>query len=150
MSSRLTGFIRNTVQDRFKRYLIISLIILGVVLVLTGQHRPPVIQALELTTDRHEHCYLIQDRALEYRVGREQLYDIVCTVSNAGGTLIYEWKCDDGDIEGEGPVVTWTAPDSSGHVRVKVTVRDRAGKEASESVMLIVVSCSPCTFRGCP
>jgi len=32
--SRLTGFLRNTFQDRFKRYLIISLIIVGVVLAI--------------------------------------------------------------------------------------------------------------------
>jgi hypothetical protein len=35
--SRVTNFLRNTFQDRFKRYLIISLIILGVVIGFTSQ-----------------------------------------------------------------------------------------------------------------
>jgi thiol-disulfide isomerase/thioredoxin len=35
--NRLTNFLKNTFQDRFKRYLIISLIILGIVIGVTGQ-----------------------------------------------------------------------------------------------------------------
>ncbi len=35
--NRLTNFLRDTFQDRFKRYLIISLIILGIVIGVTGQ-----------------------------------------------------------------------------------------------------------------
>jgi len=35
--NRLTNFLKNTFQDRFKRYLIISLIILGIVIGLTSQ-----------------------------------------------------------------------------------------------------------------
>jgi len=34
---RLTNFLKNTFQDRFKRYLIISLIILGIVIGFTSQ-----------------------------------------------------------------------------------------------------------------
>ena len=127
-----------------------AMVVLGIVLVITSRGQPPVIQALEVTSERHEHCYLIQDGALEYRVGREQLYDIVCTVSNARGALIYEWTCDGGEMEGSGSMITWTAPNSSSDVTVKVTVRDSAGNTVSESVFLRVVSCSPCTFRGCP
>jgi uncharacterized protein Veg len=37
MSNRLTNFLKNTFQDRFKRYLIISLIILGIVIGFTSQ-----------------------------------------------------------------------------------------------------------------
>ncbi len=37
MYNRLTNFLKNTFQDRFKRYLIISLIILGIVIGVTGQ-----------------------------------------------------------------------------------------------------------------
>ncbi|HUU65635.1 MAG TPA: hypothetical protein VMW37_05965, partial [Dehalococcoidales bacterium] len=35
--NRLTSFLKNTFQDRFKRYLIISLIILGIVIGFTSQ-----------------------------------------------------------------------------------------------------------------
>jgi thiol-disulfide isomerase/thioredoxin len=37
MYNRLTNFLKNTFQDRFKRYLIISLIILGIVIGVTGR-----------------------------------------------------------------------------------------------------------------
>ena len=37
MYNRVTGFLRNTFQDRFRRYLIISLIILGIVIGFTSQ-----------------------------------------------------------------------------------------------------------------
>jgi thiol-disulfide isomerase/thioredoxin len=38
--SRLTGFLRNTFQDRFKRYLIVSLVILGIVFAVVDQQAP--------------------------------------------------------------------------------------------------------------
>ncbi len=142
--------LRKGLQDPYRRFLIMAMIVLSIVLVITSRQQPPVIQALEVSRDRHEHCYLIQDGALEYRVGREQLYDIVCTVSNARGTLVYEWTHDGGEMEGDGSIVTWAAPNSSGDVTVNVTVRNAAGNAASKSVFLRVVSCSPCTFRGCP
>ena len=37
MYDRLTNFLKNTFQDRFKRYLIISLIVLGIVIGFTSQ-----------------------------------------------------------------------------------------------------------------
>jgi len=37
MYNRLTNFLGKTFEDRFKRYLIISLVILGIVLIFTGQ-----------------------------------------------------------------------------------------------------------------
>jgi len=40
MFSRLTGFLKNTFQDRFKRYLIISLVILGIVFAVVDQQAP--------------------------------------------------------------------------------------------------------------
>lgn len=142
--------LRENLQDPNRRFLVLALLIVGIVLVITSRQQPPVIKALEVTTDRHGHCYLIQDDTLQYRVGREQMYDIECTVSNSRGTLIYEWTYDGGEMEGEGPLVTWTAPNSSSDVTVRVTVHDAAGNQVSESVHLRVVSCSPCTFRGCP
>jgi hypothetical protein len=137
------------------RYIVIAVVVATVVtlsiLVFSMLNSdPPVIKALEVTTDRHGHCYLIQDDTLQYRVGRDQMYDIECTVSNSRGTLIYEWTYDGGEMEGEGPLVTWTSPNSSSDVTVRVTVHDAAGNQVSESVHLRVVSCSPCTFRGCP
>ena len=110
--------------------------------VLTGQ--PPVIESLIVTA---EHCYLIQEDVSKYKVGREQKYDIECIVLPTNGGLFYklsyEWECDDGGIEGTGPLITWTAPNTSADVMVTVTVSDTAGNMVSESVTLNVVSCSP-------
>jgi len=142
--------LRRNLEDPTRGIIILTMIVLGIVLVITSRQQPLVIGPLEVTSDRHGHCYLIQDDALQYRVGREQQYDIMCTVSNARGTPIYQWTCDGGQIEGEGPVVIWTAPNSSTDVTVELTVRNAAGDEVSESVLMRVVSCSPCTFRGCP
>ena len=133
-----------------------AMIVLGIVLVITSRQQPPVIQAMEVTSERHGHCYLIEEDSLgyedtlTYKVGREQVYDIECTVSNTRATLTYDWTYEGGELEGEGPLVTWTAPNSSSDVTVKVTVSDSAGNTVSDSVLLRVVSCSACTFRGCP
>ena len=115
--------------------------------VITGQ--PPIIEALPVTKDRHEHCYL-STYAWGYKVGKAQKYDIECIASHPDDLeLRYEWECDGGEIEGAGSLVTWTAPNTSADVTVTVTVSDTAGNMVSESVTLNVVSCSPCTFREC-
>ena len=142
--------------------MIVSLLVLGIVLLLVGVEaagrgpalpkEPPSIQAVVVTTDRHEHCYLIQEEALKYKVGREQKYDLECTITDARFPLSYNWSCDAGslsDISAHGSVITWTAPNTSGQATITITVSDTAGRTASESVSLTVVSCSPCTFRGC-
>jgi len=48
MYNRLTNFLRNTFQDRFKRYLIISLIILGIVITFTSQGTPSTGEGFEI------------------------------------------------------------------------------------------------------
>lgn len=118
--------------------------------------QPPDIAGLEVTKDAYGHCYLIE--GARPKVGQGQKYDIECLVSNrVPGTemelfyeLFYQWTWEDGQLEGEGSMITWTAPSSSGFVTVTVTVSDIAGNTVSESITLNVVGCSPCTFRGCP
>ena len=154
--------LRAAFRDRNRKYMIASLLVLGIALLLVGveaagrgpalPQEPPSIQAVLVTTDRHEHCYVKQIDTLEFKVGREQKYDLECVVSDTRLPLSYQWSCDSGslsDITGLGSMITWTAPDTSGDATVTVTVTDIAGQMASESVSLTVVSCSPCTFRGC-
>ena len=117
--------------------------------VVTGQ--PPIIEALEVTKDRYGHCYLIE-YSWGYKVGKEQQYDIKCVVADTGVELFYEWACDGGEISEvseDGSMIAWTAPDTSREVIVTVIVSDIAGNMGSESVILEVVSCSPCTFGSC-
>lgn len=110
--------------------------------VLTGQ--PPVIETLLITA---EHCYL-KPYSEGYYVGKDQVYAIECVVADTNVELSYEWSCTGGELSGEGPLITWTAPDASVEVTVTVTVSDISSSSASEDIVLSVVSCSPCTF-GC-
>jgi hypothetical protein len=106
---------------------------------------PPSIEALLVTA---EHCYM-RTYSWGYKVGKEQDYQIECTVTDVGSELSYNWSCEYGAISGEGSVITWSAPDE--YVRtmnVTVTVSDIAGNMVCKSIVLEVVSCSSCTF-GC-
>jgi len=112
--------------------------------VVTGQ--PPNIEALLVTA---EHCYL-KTSSWGYRVGKGQEYDIECIVADTS-ELVYDWSCDGGEISEisqDGSIITWIAPDATTYVTVTVTVSDIVGNMVSESVLLEVVACSPCTF-GC-
>lgn len=111
--------------------------------VVTGQ--PPNIEALLVTA---EHCYL-KTYSWGYKVGKQKKYDIECSVTDVGIELFYQWSCDDGEISGEGSMITWTAPDKYLEgTTVTVVVSDIAGNMVCKSVVFEVVSCSPCTF-GC-
>jgi hypothetical protein len=113
---------------------------------------PPDVEALLVSKDRYEHCYLIKYN-WGYKVGQRQKYDIECVVVDTGVELFYEWSCEAGEISGiseDGSMITWTAPSTSGYVTVTVVVSDVAGNAASpKTVSLDVVGCSACTFRDC-
>jgi hypothetical protein len=81
-----------------------------------------------------------------YKVGKGKIYDIECVASDTSGELVYVWLCDGGEITGEGPLITWTAPNITSDVTVMVVVFDVAGYVDSGSVFFEVVSCSSCTF----
>ena len=108
--------------------------------------QPPIIEALLVTA---EHCYL-KPYSWGYKVGRGQKYDIECIVSDTSGEVSYNWSCDDGELSGEGSLITWTAPNpsSSADVTVTVIVSDIAHNMAGKNINLNVVQCSGCTF-GC-
>jgi hypothetical protein len=112
--------------------------------VVTGQ--PPIIEHLLITKDRYGHCYL-KAYPGGYYAGKEQKYDIECIVTDTGVELFYEWSCTGGVLSGEGSLVTWTAPSTSGYVTVTVTVSDIAHNTATENIILDVVDCSPCFFK---
>ena len=110
--------------------------------VSVASYSPPVIEDLVATA---EHKYL-KEYLSGYKIGKEKSCDIECTVSDTSGELFYEWTCDVGEISGEGSVVTWTAPNTSGDVTVTVTVSDVVGNMVSKSIVFRVVTCSSCTF----
>ena len=54
--------------------------------------------------------------------------------------LTYSWSASAGTINGEGDIVTWTAPDEPGVYDIGVTVADGNGGEASDSIVVTVAS----------
>jgi hypothetical protein len=64
---------------------------------------------------------------------------IECIASDEDGDeLSYEWLTSKSDIEGNGPTVTWNAPDSEGIYNVVVKVTDGNGGEAMDYVGITV------------
>ena len=60
--------------------------------------------------------------------------------------LSYAWSADGGKLDGEGPVLTWTAPHKGGKVTITVTISDGTGGTATESKVFRVVTCT-CALR---
>ncbi len=107
---------------------------------------PPTIEDLIVTA---EHKYLKENTTgdYDYKVGKTKEYYIECVVSDTSVGVSYDWLCDDGEISGDGSMITWTAPDTSDiDVTVTVIVSDGADNMVSKSVVLRVVRCSSCTF----
>jgi hypothetical protein len=104
----------------------------------------PIIENLIVTA--REPKYL-KETSYGYKVGKGKEYDIECIASsNTSGELVYEWLCTGGDISGEGSMITWTAPNTSGDVTITVILFDVAGNMDKESIVFTVVSCSSCEF----
>jgi hypothetical protein len=105
---------------------------------------PPTIEKLAVTAKEPKY---LKTTSLGYTVGRAKQYDIACDVSDTSGGLLYNWSCESGVISGDGPTITWTAPDESlERTMVTVIVADAYGSMATESVIFTVASCTPCTF----
>ncbi len=74
-----------------------------------------------------------------FRLNPGESCDITCTATDIGGeTVSYEWLAAEGSIDGDGPTVTWTAPEEEGEYKVKVVVSDASGNQSSRSVTLVV------------
>jgi hypothetical protein len=114
----------------------------GTIVLTASNGPPPVIEGLNVTA--REPKYL-KETTTGYKVGKTKEYDIEC-IASGNGTLSYNWTCTGGEISGEGPLVTWTAPNTTSDVTVTVEVYDGAGNWASKSIIFDVVDCSPCTF----
>jgi hypothetical protein len=110
--------------------------------VVTGD--PPLIVKLVVTPQEAKY---LKATSSGYTVGRTKQYDIGCIVSDTGGGASYNWSCESGAISGEGPVITWTAPDQSlARTEVAVVVSDVYGNMVTQSIVFRVASCTPCTF----
>jgi hypothetical protein len=66
--------------------------------------------------------------------------EIKCVTSApVGDTVQFTWSSDGGNITGDGPVVTWQAPNDYGNYHVMVTAKDNNGGNAEAVVTLSVV-----------
>jgi len=114
------------------------------VTVVTGQ--PPVIEQLKVTTICRDGKYKLKTDSSGFKVEENLDYDVECVVADASTELSYDWSSTAGQISGDGPRITWTAPRTAGvKVTLWVEVSDIAGNTATKSIVLEVVSCSPCT-----
>jgi len=114
----------------------------GSIELIASNDPPPIIEDLIVTA---EHKYL-KEATTGYKVAKTYDYCIECIASNTSSELVYEWSCDGGEISGEGSMITWTAPDTSGDVTVTVKVFDSLGNWVRKSIFFEVVPCSSCTF----
>jgi len=69
---------------------------------------------------------------------------VTCNASDPeGDELSYSWSATGGEINGEGALVTWIAPDSVGSYNVIVTVTDGRGGEETKQVTITVRANEP-------
>jgi len=104
---------------------LIGLIILAVAILPVGSctliNQPPIISSLT---------------ASEEQIG---IYQVKCIASDPNNdSLSYIWSASGGDISGEGPVVTWTAPYALGAYTITVKVIDGRGNEATTQLTINV------------
>jgi hypothetical protein len=107
---------------------------------------PPIIEDLIVTAKEPKYLKEGIPGDYDYKVGRTKEYDIECIVSDTGVGVSYNWSCEAGEISGEGSIITWTAPDTSGYFAVTIIASDVADNMVSESVVFYVVSCTACNF----
>jgi hypothetical protein len=114
----------------------------GFVTVIASNGPPPSIQNLTVTAEEPKY---LKTTSTGYKVGKTKEYYVEC-VATGTDELVYDWSCNGGEISGEGCLITWTAPDTSGYVTVTAKVFDGAANWVRKSVVFEVVDCSPCEF----
>lgn len=106
---------------------IIGIVVVAVVLVVVFDtllaNHPPAIAGFEA----------------ERRVVPSGSVQIVCNATDRDGDdLTYSWSASAGELNGEGPTVAWTAPNSAGSYNITVTVTDGRGETVTEQVIIEV------------
>jgi len=116
----------------------LGLVGLTLVLLLSGgcalSNKGPVIVSLEVGDDS---LYVSQSYSLRA---------IACDPD--GDDLSYVWSATGGDISGDGPEVSWTAPDTPGTCQVGVMVVDNGGAETEMELSLEVVANTPPVIKS--
>lgn len=85
-------------------------------------------------------------RVTERGVYKNSPVTITCETSGASEGLVYDWTADEGEIEGSGASIVWTAPDHGAKVKVSVMVRDSFGVEELAALNFRVATCE-CVYK---
>jgi hypothetical protein len=111
---------------------------------VAASNNRPIIEDLIVTPDEPQYM----DQYSEgYRILKGRSCDLSCVALDPDDDhLNYEWSTDGGNIAGEGPVATWTAPLQAGEFTVTVTVTDSGNAVAKKSTVFKVETC-PCAFN---
>jgi len=122
----LVSFFKNTFQDRFKRYLVISLVILGIVIALTSQGKSDTGEGFEVHFFYVPGCHHCEDQK-PFNKRLEDTYSINITRHDAttpqGSTLLHElleergWEYEPGfpiTIFGNQVFGDWESEETSG------------------------------------
>lgn len=117
---------------RLNRWLT-SFVLLGGVIFLIGgcvpANQPPVITSLKAK----QNVIAPLDSCL-----------IECVASDEDGDeLTYEWSASDGNINGDGAAVAWSAPETEGSYGIVVKVVDGNGGEVTDSMNISVKRRAP-------
>jgi hypothetical protein len=109
---------------------------------------PPTVEKLVVTPVNNIYLRNSAVVGCNFDVYKDKHYSIECVASNASGELSYQWSSTDGEISGEGPVITWVSPNKlstsaeSINVTVTVIVSDGAGNTLIRDVVFHMASCT--------
>jgi hypothetical protein len=109
---------------------------------------PPTVEKLVITPINNIYLRNSAVAGCDFDVYKDKWYSIECVASNVSGELSYQWSSTDGEISGQGPVITWISPDKFSvgtayiNVTVAVIVSDGAGNSIVKNVVFHMASCT--------
>ena len=110
-----------------------SFVLLGTVIFLTGSCTPA-----------NHHPVIASLKAKQNVIAPLDSCVIECTASDPDGDeLTYEWSASDGNINGDGAAVAWSAPETEGSYGIVVKVVDGNGSDVTDSMNISVKRRAP-------
>lgn len=84
---------------------------------------------------------LTAEHTVVYPLGNTR---VTCIASDqAGGSLTYQWVCNEGTVIGSGKTITWEAPKTYGDFHIMCTVYDSIGNKTSQTTTVTVIVRDP-------
>lgn len=110
---------------------------------------PPVIEELCVIPEGHTYLRYSSTSSCDFDVWKNRDYQFECVASGAS-ELTYNWSCgeDNGEISGEGSIITWTAPNKQStstvsiDITVTVIVSDSTGNSLGKNIVFHIPTCT--------